>query len=184
MTEAPEPVNSIVLNIRILHNVGMKKMFSALLISLGAAACTPWSIYYREGVTVTRMETDQTECEVSALRDAPVANQIRQHPPTYYPARTSCDAVGNCITRPGYWVSGGFYTVDVNLGLRERLETICMAKRGYQPIELPRCSPKIKEAAPVRPTLLLPPLSEAACVITYDGGSWQIVNPVLVTPSD
>ena len=119
--------------------------------------------------------------EVKALRDAPVANQIRQNPPVYYPGRTVCDAGGRCVQLPGRWVPGGFYTVDVNAGLRQRVETLCMAGKGYEPVELPRCSPAVREAAPVRATLRLPPLTSSACVIRYDDRSWQIVNPVLAT---
>ena len=141
------------------------------------AACAPLSIYYRPGVSVSRMQTDQTRCQVGALRDAPVANQIRQRPPIYFPGGQYCNASG-CYYRPGYWVDGGYYTVDVNAGLRGQVETQCMASKGYQPITVQLCDPGIKSQVVPMQTRTLPTLSEQSCSIRYDDGSWQIVTPV------
>ena len=156
----------------------MRSVFLLSAVLAGLSACAPLSIYHQPGVSVTRLNTDRTDCEVAALRDAPVANQIRRHPPTFVPGPLVCDANGNCFRRPGYWVSGGYYTVDVNANLRGRVENICMAQRGYQPVSIPRCSEAVKRAAPPRSTQRLPQLTEASCAIRYDDGSWQIVNPV------
>jgi len=72
----------------------MKPVVPLLIAGLMLAACAPLSIYYRSGVSVARMQTDQINCEVRALKDAPVANQIRQRPPVYFPGRQICHAGG------------------------------------------------------------------------------------------
>lgn len=155
----------------------MKMRLILAICALGLSACAPLSIYYRPGVPVAQMQTDRTECEVSALRDAPVATRIRQNPPIFEPPRQFCNSKGNCVIRPGYWREGAIYTEDVNLGLRTRLQNICMGKRGYQPVTLPRCSSSVAAAAPRTPTRTLPALTPESCAIRYDDGSWQIVTP-------
>ncbi|MFC6687319.1 hypothetical protein [Jhaorihella thermophila] len=145
---------------------------------LALAGCTDVTFYHKPGVAVGRAQTDTTDCEVEALQKAPVANQIRQEPPIYYPGRTVCDPSGNCWTTPGYWVEGGIYTVDVNRELRARVMDMCMAGKGYAPVTLPRCSPNVAASVPKRPTTTLPQLTPQSCVIRHDDGSWQIVSPV------
>ena len=105
---------------------------AALLI---VAACGPLPAYYKQGASVSRLEADTLSCETSALQQAPVANEIRQHPPVFYPGHRYCSG-GDCYYRPGYWADGGIYSVDVNKQLRQRLETSCMASNGCLSSEL------------------------------------------------
>ena len=181
MPDAPDPVNSIVLRCALGHTVAMKPFMPLSGFFLALAACAPLSIYYRPGVSVSRMQTDQTNCQVSALAKAPVANQMRQRPPVYFPGQQYCTASG-CYSGPGYWVNGGYYTVDVNSDLRNRVEAQCMGAKGYQPVSLPLCSPGIKSSVAPAQTQTLPPLSEQSCSIRYDDGSWQIVTPISANP--
>jgi hypothetical protein len=183
MTDDPNPVNSIVNASAVLHHVDMMIKTRFLWLALALGACAPLSIYYRPGVSVAQLDTDTTRCQVQALNDAPVANQIRQRPPIYYPGSQYCDAKG-CITRPGYWVDGGFYTVDVNEPLRRRVLDMCMAQKGYQPVTVPRCSSAVEQAAPRTPTRTLPRLDESSCAIRYDDGTWQIVTPTRAIQSE
>ena len=141
------------------------------------------STYYKTGAQVSRLKTDTVNCEVKALKDAPVAMQTRQRAPIFYPGTQICNGA-TCYYRPGFWVDGGFYTVDVNQGLRERVLDQCMAQKGYQPVNLPRCSPQIVAAAPPARTRILPKLNEQSCAIRYEDGSWQIVTPVAPTVSE
>lgn len=186
MTDAPLPVNeqagsalnSIVMVAAFGQNGRMKHLVALFATGLALAACAPLSIYYRPDVSVARLQTDQTNCEVSALRDAPVANQVRERPPIYFPGRQICGP-GGCYQSGGYWVEGGLYTVDVNRGLRSRVEAQCMARKGYQPITVPLCNPAVKSAVPPGQTRILPKLTETACSIRHSDGSWQIVNPII-----
>lgn len=177
MTDAPEPVNSIVPAADMGQNAGMKPPVFLAAWVLSAAACGPLAVYHRPGVSVTRMQQDTTECEVQALRDAPVANQVRQAPPLYFPGERVCNAAGACWTTPGYWLPGAVRTVDVNRDLRGRVTDMCMARRGYQPVSIPPCTARVRAAAPVRRTATLPPLGPRSCVIRHDDGGWQIVTP-------
>lgn len=147
------------------------------LMALLLSACAPLTIYHKPGIPVSRMQSDQTACEVSALKDAPVAPLIRQYPPIYYPGHRVCNASGTCWTTPGYWEDGGFYTVDANKDLRNRVLSECMARKGYRPVTIPSCSPAVKSAAPIRQTTVLPRLTPQSCAIRRNGGGWQIVTP-------
>jgi len=179
MTDAPETVNSIVLASGLRQSAAMRFVFYMLGFVLLVAGCdTSLSYYHRAGVSVTRMQTDTTRCEVRALQDAPVANEIRQRPPIFVPGRQICDAAGNCWSRPGYWVSGGFYTVDANLGLRDRVMDLCMSQKGYTPVSVPACSASVKKLAPPRRTTILPTITDQSCSIQYEDDSWQIVSTI------
>lgn len=147
-----------------------------LPILLGVVSCTPLTLYYKPGVEVSRMQTDTLGCETQALRDAPVANEIRQSPPEFYRGERICNAAG-CYYGPGYWIPGHIYTVDVNRSLRVRLKQNCMAEKDYQLVKLPNCSLAIEKAAGTGQTTQLPQISENFCAIKNKDGSFQIVEP-------
>ncbi|WP_241482181.1 hypothetical protein [Leisingera sp. ANG-Vp] len=143
---------------------------AGLTLLLAAAACGPLPVYYKQGAEVSRLQTDELSCATVALKDAPVANEIRQHPPIYHPGRKVCHN-GSCYYRPGYWVPGSFYTVDVNRPLRQRLEKSCMASKGYQQIALKRCTQR-GAVLPAGPRLA--PLTETSCAQRNRDGSISI----------
>ena len=121
------------------------------------------------------LEKDTLQCEVKALRQAPVANQIRQNPPRFIPPRQVCNGTV-CHTKPGYWIPGNTYTVDVNRPLRKKVEHSCMAERGYIPAKVPACPPGVAEKAKGPATTRLPDLNENSCFIRNDDGSFRIVS--------
>lgn len=141
------------------------------------ASCGPIPVYYRSGSDVTRLQQDTLSCDIKALKDAPVANEIRQRPPVYYPGRHVCSA-GQCWTRPGYWMDGGTYTVDVNQGLRARVQQSCMASKGYQRIELPQCRKDLTAGLTTQSSRKQPALSETSCVIRLKDGSSRVMTPL------
>ncbi|MEX0303442.1 MAG: hypothetical protein AB3N24_13565 [Leisingera sp.] len=145
-------------------------ILAGLTLLLAAAACGPLPVYYKQGADVSRLQSDELSCATAALKDAPVANEIRQHPPIYYPSRKVCSG-GNCYYQPGYWMPGSLYTVDVNKPLRHRLEKSCMASKGYQQIALKRCTQR-NAAAPADSRLQ--PLTEASCAQRNRDGSVSI----------
>lgn len=149
---------------------------TTLLCFAALSGCAPLSLYYKPGAEVSRMQADSLACETAALRDAPVANQIRQRPPVYYPGRQYCNG-GHCYYHPGYYMDGGYYTVDVNRDLRRRVEQSCMAQKGYQPVEIKRCTSSVALAAGGGATTRLPPLSAQSCAIQHDDGTFLIVEP-------
>ncbi len=151
------------------------RITTAALAALVLSSCMPLETYYKPGATLTRTERDQTTCDIRALRDAPVATQVRQTAPVFYPPRRVCDAASNCTTTGGFWEPGMVYTVDVNADLRDRIQRQCMADRGYAPLRLPPCRAEIARATPPGRTTVFPRLTENACVIRNSDGSWQIV---------
>ena len=156
----------------------MKNVLKVVAAFAVLSGCGPVSMYYQPGVAVSRLDTDHTNCEVSALRDAPVANQIRRDPSIFIPSRSYCNSAGSCYTRPGYWVHGDIYTVDVNAGLRQRVLDQCMQQKGYQQVSIPRCSQAVQNATPSAATQSLPALTEASCMIRYNDDQFQIVTPI------
>ncbi|SFT50098.1 hypothetical protein SAMN05216236_102223 [Sedimentitalea nanhaiensis] len=183
MTDAPRAVNSIVTRSDLGQTAAMRAIFRIIVAGLALGACGPLSLYYRPGVSVSRMETDTTQCEVAALRDAPVANQIRQSPPIYFPGGRYCTG-GGCYAAPGYWAGGGVYTVDLNSDLRQRVLDMCMAEKGYQPVSVPRCPEAVARQVPPAATRTMPVLTQGSCAVANKNGTWQIVTPQAPTASE
>lgn len=156
--------------------ISSKPLLLLSLLAVTVSACAPIPVYYREGVSVDRLEEEGLACKVAALKDAPVENQIRQHPPRYYPGERVC-ADGRCWTRPGYWVDGQVYSVDVNLGLRRQLEQNCMAKKGYSQVSLKRCTMEEVSMRLASQPKRLPPLSDQACVWKSPDDQLRILTP-------
>lgn len=177
MTEGPKVVNSIVIWADMPQTLTMRLNLILISCVLALPGCLPLSVYYKQGAPVARMQSDQTSCEIKALRDVPVATQIRTTPARYVPPRKICDAEGNCRTRGGYWIEGELYSVDTNKDLRTRAQAQCMASKGYRPVDIPPCSNAIARAATPAATRTFPALTPTSCVIRNKGGSWQIVNP-------
>lgn len=149
---------------------------SISIVLLGLVSCGPLPVYYNADSDQARTSSDTLACQVKALKDAPVANEIRQRAPVYYPGTQHCSQ-GKCWSRPGYWVDGGFYTVDLNQGLRKRVEQSCMAQKGYQQLELPRCT---KEQAAALQSVSerssqSSALAENACALRKKDGSTVIL---------
>jgi hypothetical protein len=134
-------------------------------------------VFYKAGGSVSRLNSDLLACQVDALAKAPVATQVRQGPPRYIPGTRHCNVQGHCIRRGGYFIGGEIYSVDVNARLRRELELLCMERKGYSSVELPRC--RSGETPTDTPTSdpRLPPLTERSCVKRDPQGRWQIIDP-------
>ncbi len=176
MTERPKGVNSIVMGPDMPHTwvMRLRLIFAAVVLTL--SGCLPLSTYYKTGVPVARLQSDTTACEIRALRDVPVATQIRTTPPRYVPPRKFCKPDGSCITKGGYWIEGEVYSYDANKSLRARANAQCMAAKGYRPVEIPPCPDRIARSVQPAATKTLPALTPNSCVIRNKGGSWQIVT--------
>ncbi|MEW2916425.1 hypothetical protein AB1A64_05095 [Ruegeria sp. ANG10] len=156
----------------------MKSVVRLIILLMVLSACEgPLSLYYREGESVSRLQAETTQCQVKALEEVPVATQIRQSPPTYWPGRTYCDGRGRCYRSPGWWQPGRVYSVDANQGLRNQVEAQCMAKKGFRPISLPPCKQNVKSRVPAVATTTLPPIGTQSCYVKFDNGAFQIINP-------
>lgn len=154
----------------------MFRALPALICLMALPACLPVQTYYRAGASLSLLERTQTACEVAALKDAPVAQIVRQGPPRYVPGARTCTAAGVCTTQAGFYVPGPVYTEDRNAALRTRLERQCMADKGFAPVSIPACPPGIVRAAPAGATTTLPRLEAGSCAIRNSDGSFQIVT--------
>lgn len=153
-------------------------MFRVFLTSVVVlcAGCAPVSTYYKPGVSAAKLQNDQLDCEVKALQAAPVAIQTRRTPPRYIPARRYCHAKGHCHTRGGYWIHGDVYSVDVNAKLRRKLETQCMTRKNYQPVELPICRSGVPAEIDTSRTDALPEITPQSCAVRNRDGSFEILT--------
>ncbi|WP_317054551.1 hypothetical protein [Roseovarius rhodophyticola] len=134
------------------------------------------SLYYKEGVEVTRVDSDLARCGVFALREVPKDIRRRYIPPVY-DYRRYCSGSGNCtiqrvLIRPGRWES-----YDANEELRSTVQAQCMADRGYAKVRLKACSPSVIEQTRITSTRVLPPLTANSCAIRIKGDKYQIVTP-------
>ena len=135
------------------------------------SACSN-GLYYRQGASFVTMDRDLTTCQVSALQSAPVANQTR-FTPRKLAEKEVCDSRGACHI-DYVWTGGEPYQVDVNTDLRNKVESQCMADKGYAWIELPNCP----DATPFQSlNAAMPALTEASCVAHGSAGRWQVVTP-------
>ena len=153
----------------------MKHPFSLAAILL-ITGCTPLSLYYKEGTPVQRLNSDQANCKIEALKAVPVDQRTRIIPGTESP-KTICDAAGNCHT---IWVQvtpDRIETYDANEDLRDDYATQCMGRKGYQPVRLPLCDDAVVQSTRLAPTTVLPALSANSCAIRLKTGQYQIVTP-------
>jgi len=145
---------------------------AAILLS----GCLPLSVYYREGAEVSRIERDQTACDVQALSEVPKRILTRYIPPTYS-YRQSCNAAGACKTVRILLSPGRYEQYDANEGLRARAAAQCMADKGYQKVSVKPCPGDVIEETVITSTRVQPRLTKDSCAIRIRGGKYQIVTP-------
>ncbi|MFT6025474.1 MAG: hypothetical protein ACI9PY_003612 [Ascidiaceihabitans sp.] len=153
----------------------MKLRFCFLILPLVATGCLPLTTYYRAGVSPVQQQSDITTCEVNALRDAPVRLQTKVSPPVWVPPRQTCTAPNVCTTYAGYYQPGNVYQVDVNKGLRDRVQNQCMASKGYAPAQIKPCK-KGTATVPTSGASTLPPLTDRSCFLRNSDGTLRILN--------
>ncbi len=155
----------------------MKRPVASLFLCVTLAGCAPPAVYHQPGVSVARLQSDLLSCEVAALKDAPVANQIRRSPPVFIPSRRFCNSDGHCYHRGGYFAHGDVYTVDVNARLRNDLEDQCMTRKGYQSVALPRCTGAVVRTPAATPgrVNVMQALTPNSCVARDDENRWQVI---------
>lgn len=148
---------------------------SLLVLPLVATGCLPLTTYYRAGISPARLQSDETACEVRALRDAPVVMQTRVTPPVWVPPRQVCSAPNVCTTYPGYHQPGSVYQVDVNKSLRNKVEAQCMTQKGYAPAQIKPCK-KGEANVPASGSAKLPTLTDKSCYTRNPDGTLRVLT--------
>lgn len=160
----------------------LKKSFviaTVAMLSVGACQPTTENYLFRKGGSVAQTDKDYFECELAASRGVPQDTRIATTPVYTNPVQTNCYQVGysvQCNTTGGQVYGGNTYTYDANSKLRATYFARCLASRGYQVVELPRC-----DSSKVPPELLqalagkqrLP--KEGACYIALTERAGNIV---------
>lgn len=166
----------------------MKRLLSLPVILLAACADSGTIPYvYKEGATVSLKSSEMFSCRLNAAREVPVNTQVASTPtyqtPTYTsPYYTTCNGY-SCVTTGGQ-TSGGqiyggqTYSYDANDEMRNEYVVRCMAGKGYQFSEFPRCASKsVPEGLAQTLTGKLRAPREGACIVSVDGKSGNLVYP-------
>ncbi len=150
------------------------RLCAAMLGLAMLAACFPLKTWYKPGGRVARMQSDLTDCQVSALNKVPRQIVTGLTPIQWIPVR-HCHPGKGCVTT--YEMEGGMpYQYDANTDLRGRVAAQCMTRKGYAMEEIPPCPDSIRAKAPAGQTKVMPALTGNSCVVRHSDGSWIILN--------
>lgn len=132
-----------------------------------------YTLYHQAGKTIEDRERDLVRCDVRALKQAPVATEIRYTAPVQRERKICIDQKKKetCVTEH-YWTKPEPYTVDVNQELRSRVKEQCMHDKGYHEVSLPRCERGQAVALSAR----MPGLGPQSCVIRTQSGALQVAT--------
>lgn len=124
--------------------IGLIKMLGVVVL---AGACLPTSqaYLYKTNGTVASADNDYFECELEAARGVPQDTRVGTTPVYRTPVQTNCYNVGysvQCNSTGGQVYGGDVYTYDANSELRATYFARCLAARGYNVVDLPKCDIK------------------------------------------
>lgn len=154
-------------------NTHMRLALAGLAVAL-VAGCFPLKTWYKPGGSVARMQSDLTDCEVSALSKVPQKTVTALTPVRWIPV-SRCYPGKGCVTE--YEMVGGIpYQYDANVDLRGRVTAQCMQRAGYDMADIPPCPESVRAKAPKTPTTVMPKLTGASCVVRQPNGQWLILN--------
>lgn len=156
-----------------------RMIIAASAISITAVTgCMETSMWYREGVSPMKVNSDSTDCQVAAAQRVPVNSQLGQTPVYYTPVQTQCYGYGSsvsCTQTGGQSYGGNVYSYDANAGLRSRVTQQCMMNKGYQLINIRKCEDKDLKGG-IRSYSVLPQLTPNSCYVNAPSGT-VLVNP-------
>lgn len=147
-----------------------------IMCALLCAGCMKNEIDYKVGVTPLQRNRDRENCAQSATKRFPVANTYSRTPVVWVPPARHCHSKG-CYSRAGYYSGGHVQKTDENLTSRKQAYSQCMARKGYQPIELPACTGKVKDALKRAPQGRYPKLTADACTTAMSDGTLKVYAP-------
>ncbi|SEO29602.1 hypothetical protein SAMN04490248_103207 [Salinihabitans flavidus] len=131
----------------------------ALVLLLPLCGCLGYSTYYKPGTPLREAETLETECEVSALRKAPV-QIVRDVTPIYGKDKKGRTRI----------IGYDYDEYDVNAGLRARVTRQCMQRQGFERVSIPVCDSEALDARGYSVVRGTPPLDESICTMRTKQG--------------
>lgn len=142
----------------------------------------PIQKYYpvKQGVTVDRLKNDWLNCEIEAAQRVPQNIAVGTTPTYTTPIQTQCYSTGyggvRCTQTGGQTYGGQSYTYDANAKLRVAAQQQCLARSGYQNVQIPKCS----SGANVKPiSNILPALSSGTCYVSDENGNYAITEQTM-----
>ena len=178
MTEGICRVNCFVRLPKPRYHRGMTRS-CLLLFTLALSvlsACAPPPLWYRSGISPTRLSQDLTACRVAALKTVPTEIRSRYIPAEYI-SQPVCTPSGHCYWRRVLVRPAQYERYDVNAPLREDVVQACMADKGYTQVRLPACQSEGGQKITVNTAAPLPPLTDQSCAVRLKSGEWRIVTP-------
>jgi hypothetical protein len=108
-----------------------------------------------EGSTRAQTQSDETDCQLEALRKVPRETAVTSVPGYYTPmsvspistqcfgngAYRSCTTTGGTVSG-GQLIGGGVQTYDPNSALRRQVAEQCLTAKGYEGTSFPTCTPE------------------------------------------
>ncbi|WP_111429951.1 hypothetical protein [Rhodobacteraceae bacterium DSL-40] len=125
----------------------------------------PMPMFYKGGAAFSEISVDNTECQVEATQRVPAQIQYSQTPAYTTPASVTCNQYGTqtfCNQTGGQTYGGEMQSYDANAGLRQQVHLQCMARKGYQLVNLPAC-PAGVDISDQDDERVLRPLSATSC---------------------
>lgn len=139
----------------------MKKTVLLSLAVLSGCVSGPVLYLHKTGSSVAERQEALDQCRVEAIRRVPAQQRVIYSPGAYSPGTTQCSSaagVVSCNTYGGLNIPASIDTVDDNAGLRQREITRCLAAKGFNVVEMPRCQGKKDYEGDVQP-----PMSQITC---------------------
>ena len=138
----------------------------------------PMPMFYKGGVDFGRTASDNTDCQVEAVQRVPAQVQTTQTPAYTTPVSTTCNQIGTqtfCNQMGGQTYGGQTQSYDVNAGLRQQVHLQCMARKGYQYLNIPACPSGVDISAQDQERVLRP-LSATTCYQANESGGIRVGN--------
>lgn len=108
------------------------RRFATVVLIAWLSACVPTMMFDKPGVPPGGGQNDLTDCQVEALAKVPPDKRVHSTPSM--PATTEVSCFGTYYTHCTADTYGGgssTYTIDRNVGLRDRVVVQCMERKGY-----------------------------------------------------
>lgn len=136
----------------------------------------PMPMFYKSGVNFQQIVSDNTDCQVDAVQRVPAQIHTTTSPEYSTPGSAICNQIGTqtfCNQVGGQTYGGETQSYDVNANLRQQVHFQCMAKKGYQYVNIPACAASVDLSDQINETVLRP-LSSRTCYQGIKSGGFMI----------
>ncbi len=100
------------------------------------------SFPYKANASDAVLQNEMLDCQVDATQRVPQRTVVSTTPTYTTPVQTFCNQIGYqtiCNSTGGQTYGGNVVTSDANSGLRDRVYMQCMARKGWDWVNIPAC---------------------------------------------